>query len=636
MSDPTDRPRRSGRHSGADGGRSAADFLASWQTGESGAVSAEEPAGAGTESPRRAVRRAAEEAASQQEADQQAATQQAVTQQAAAGRAGSGGREAGQVAGAPVPARPTSRELDPADEQATRRTPPIAPETSELAVRPPLAPLRPTAAAGGPDTPAPAPAVRPVAASAPRWDDDEPTDRHDPVPADPAPQEPATDHAEPAHPEPAAPHAPDTDPPSAATPAADGEPEASGESDPGHPAWDETGGLEVLGAGVLGSDVLGSEVPGSAPADGRPPRGRGAGGGRRPGRRRGPRRVFTVVASLLVLAGLVVGIVLGGQWLIGKVNPTAADYPGQGSGEVQIRVATGDSLSAIARTLAGADVVASPGSFVTAASANPAATGIQPGVYGMRLQMSGQAALDLLLDPASRLFSRVTIPEGFTVQDTLQRLSEATDTPLADLQAAAADTSQLGLPAWAGGQLEGFLYPLTYDFEPDTTPTEMLTEMVGQFTTTAASISLEQRAAAAGRSPYDVLIVASMVQSETLQDAERVDVAQVIYNRLARGMTLGIDATIAYGLDKNGNDLTVTDLTTDGPYNTRTRTGLPPTPISAPGEASLEAALSPSTGDLLYYVLQDSAGNHFFTDSDAEFEAARQRCAAAGLGCGSG
>jgi UPF0755 protein len=158
--------------------------------------------------------------------------------------------------------------------------------------------------------------------------------------------------------------------------------------------------------------------------------------------------------------------------------------------------------------------------------------------------------------------------------------------------------------------------------------------MVSRFTDVATDLQLEQRAAAAGRSVYDIVIVASMIQSETLLDEERADVAQVIYNRLAQGIPLGIDATIAYGLQKNGNDLTVTDLQTPGPYNTRTQAGLPPTPISAPGEASLEAALAPTTGDLLYYVLESQDGRHFFTASYEEFMAARQRCADAGLGCG--
>ena len=120
----------------------------------------------------------------------------------------------------------------------------------------------------------------------------------------------------------------------------------------------------------------------------------------------------------------------------------------------------------------------------------------------------------------------------------------------------------------------------------------------------------------------------------TLLDEERVNVAQVVYNRLAQGIPLGIDATLAYGLGKNGNDLTVTDLQTDSPYNTRTRAGLPPTPVSSPGEASLEAALAPTTGNLLYYVLESEDGRHFFTADYAEFMAARERCAAAGLGCG--
>ena len=143
--------------------------------------------------------------------------------------------------------------------------------------------------------------------------------------------------------------------------------------------------------------------------------------------------------SLVVLVGLVGGIVFGAKALIGLVNPADEDYTGQGTGSVQVRVAEGDTLSDIGRTLVDADVIASVGPFVTAAETQPAATGIQPGVYGMRSQMSGAAALDLLLDPATRLFSRVTIPEGFTVTRVLERLAEETDTPIEELNAAAVD-----------------------------------------------------------------------------------------------------------------------------------------------------------------------------------------------------
>ncbi|MGX5653860.1 endolytic transglycosylase MltG [Geodermatophilus nigrescens] len=358
----------------------------------------------------------------------------------------------------------------------------------------------------------------------------------------------------------------------------------------------------------------------------------GGGRGTRTGRRR--RSPLANLVALLVLAALVAGIVFGGRALIGLVNPEAEDFAGSGTGTVDVRVGEGDTLSDIARALVEAGVIASAAPFVEAAETEPAAMGIQPGVYSLRSEMSGAAALDLLLDPAARQVSRVTVPEGFTVAATLQRIAETTGLPIEELQAAAADPAALGLPAYANGQLEGFLFPATYDVEPDTTAVDVLRAMVSRFTETAADMQLEQRAAAAGRSVYDVVIVASMVQSETRLDEERPNVAQVVYNRLNQGIALGIDATLAYGLGKNGNDLTVTDLRTDGPYNTRTRPGLVPTPISSPGEASLEAALAPSTGDLLYYVLESQDGRHFFTASYEEFMAARQRCADAGLGCG--
>lgn len=414
-------------------------------------------------------------------------------------------------------------------------------------------------------------------------------------------------------------------------------PDDAGHTAPAHPAdgdtdsWDRTGGLEVIGSSDdphhdefhddhHDDDRFGDDShdhAGAAPA-------------RRRGRRR--RRPVAVLLSLLVLGGLVAGIVLGVQALMGLTE--AEDYTGTGTGTVEVRVAQGDTLSDIARTLADADVIASTRPFVDAADGRPEATGIQPGLYSLRSQMSGQAALDLLLDPSSRLLSPVTIPEGLTVARVLDRIATETGRPMEELQAAASDGAALGLPAYANGQLEGYLFPATYDVEPGQSAVEVLRAMVQQFTKVAADLQLEARAAAAGRTPAEVVTVASMIQSETRLDAERPDVAQVIYNRMAQGIPLGIDATLAFGLGKSGNDLTVSDLRTDSPFNTRTRTGLPPTAISSPGEESLEAALAPSSGDLLYYVLQNSDGAHFFTDDYAEFQAARQRCADAGLGCG--
>ncbi|SDE99824.1 UPF0755 protein [Blastococcus fimeti] len=400
---------------------------------------------------------------------------------------------------------------------------------------------------------------------------------------------------------------------------------ADGETD----SWDRTGGLEVIGTHVDDHDDAHHHEPDAHDHDGR---GLGGATAVAPPERRRRRRPVAVLLSLLVLGGLVVGIVLGVQALLGLAE--AEDYTGEGTGTVEIRVAQGDTLSDIARTLAEADVIASTRPFVNAAEGRPEATGIQPGVYGLRSQMSGQAALDLLLGEGSRLMTRVTIPEGLTVARVLERIATETGRPIEELQAAAADVAALGLPAYANGQLEGYLFPATYDVDPDQTPADVLRAMVEQYMVVTGGLQLEARAAALGRSPAEVVTVASMIQSETRLDEERPDVAQVIYNRLGQGIPLGIDATLAFGLGKSGNDLTVTDLRTDSPYNTRTRVGLPPTAISSPGEASLEAALTPTTGDLLYYVLENDEGAHFFTADYAEFQAARQRCAEAGLGCG--
>ena len=134
--------------------------------------------------------------------------------------------------------------------------------------------------------------------------------------------------------------------------------------------------------------------------------------------------------------------------------------------------------------------------------------------------------------------------------------------------------------------------------------------------------------------PYEVLIVASLIEEETKVDAERAQVARVIYNRLSQGIPLGIDATSRYEAELAGRDREDIDFESDSPYNTRRIAGLPPTPIAAPGRASIEAALNPADGPWIYYVLEDAEGNHFFTDSNSEFLAAKERCRDAGLGCG--
>ena len=255
---------------------------------------------------------------------------------------------------------------------------------------------------------------------------------------------------------------------------------------------------------------------------------------------------MAVLFSLLVLAGLVVGIFFGGQQLLNLIDPSSQDFTGQGSGEIEIRVREGDTLSDIARTLVDAGVIASIGPFIDAAEAHPDATGIQPGVYSLRQEMSGQAALDLMLDPVARLVSRVTVPEGLTADATLVRLSESTGIPVAEFEAAAADPAALGLPAWTNGSVEGFLFPATYDFEPDTPAADILHTMVARAMQAFTDLQIP------AESLQEVLTEASLVQAEAATAEDMAKVARVIENRIAIQMPLQFDTTVNYANGKSG------------------------------------------------------------------------------------
>ena len=182
------------------------------------------------------------------------------------------------------------------------------------------------------------------------------------------------------------------------------------------------------------------------------------------------------------------------------------------------------------------------------------------------------------------------------------------------------------------------MFPATYRVEEgdELDEQKLIRQMTEKFDATADEIGLSDTSAAsaaAGRelSPYEVVIVASMIEKEAKVPEERAKIAQVIYNRLDQGMTLGIDATVLYAIGEQKEQLTQSDLRVDSPYNTRRYEGLPPTPIASPGRDSLEAALHPADGPWVYYVIEDEQGHHFFTDSSSEFDKARQRAQQAGL-----
>ena len=334
-------------------------------------------------------------------------------------------------------------------------------------------------------------------------------------------------------------------------------------------------------------------------------------------KRRTP-RVIGVLVVLLALALLVATAAYG----VSKIRShfgSAPDYSGSGSGRVVVQVVSGESAYGLAPRLVQLGVVASAAAFRKAAAADTKASGLQPGYYQLRLRMSAAAALTLLLDPTARLRGQLTIPEGSTQNQTLELIAKDTEVPLADLKAAAANPAALGLPAYAQGHLEGFLFPATYDVQPGSTAVQVLTQMIQRFQQAADAAGLVQRSQALGLTPYQVVTVASLIERESRLPEEYPKVARVVYNRLQKKMTLGIDAAILYGLGRTSGVLHQSELAKDTPYNTRLHTGLPPTPISSPGDAALQGALQPAPGDWLYYVLASKDGHQLFTSSYSEF-----------------
>ena len=321
-----------------------------------------------------------------------------------------------------------------------------------------------------------------------------------------------------------------------------------------------------------------------------------------------------LVAAVVVVALIGFGLMTVVRWATNK-----PDYTGSGHGRVTVQINAGDSVTQVGERLASAGVVRSAGAFVDAAGNDPAGGDIRPGTYRMRLQMSAANALDLLLDPASRIASRVLIPEGLRVDQTLPILSQATRVQLKDLQALVARPAGLGLPAFAHGNAEGFLFPATYDIDPGSDATSVLVQMVRRFDQAETDTGLLQRANAVHLTPYQVLIVASIVQAEgRTQDFPKI--ARAILNRLDRGMRLQLNSTVNYVLRNNKLNLSLTDIAVRSPYNTYLVNGLPPGPIDSPGEDAINAVLAPAPGPWLYWVTVDpSTGLTRFTDSYAQF-----------------
>ncbi len=227
---------------------------------------------------------------------------------------------------------------------------------------------------------------------------------------------------------------------------------------------------------------------------------------------------------------------------------------------------------------------------------------------------------------------RIVFPEGFTIEQMAERIGAVNTiakerrkvTPKLKAAEYTRLTRRSKLPGEFAGDgksrpLEGFLFPATYEFLPKTTTKQLVNKQIVAFHKAWDKLDLGY-AKSKNLTPYEVLIIASMVEKETLAPDERPKVAAVIYNRLKAGMTLGIDATLRYGLDIPPTEsIKQSQLESDNPYNTRRLPGLPPTPIANPGLASMQAAAHPANVDYLFFVRKPDKVHHFFTTSEAEF-----------------
>ncbi len=245
--------------------------------------------------------------------------------------------------------------------------------------------------------------------------------------------------------------------------------------------------------------------------------------------------------------------------------------------------------------------------------------------------------------PLARL--RVIFPEGFTRRDMIERvgavrqiaISKRGVTPRLTARGYEQASARIQPPAefrkdWSRTRSsEGFLFPATYEFTKLTSSERLVRDQLRFFRRQWRSVDLRY-AKSKNLTPYDVLTIASMIEKETVAPEERRLVSAVIYNRLRQGMPLGIDATIRYGRNVPGTEpLKQSDLESDSPYNSRRRLGLPPTPISNPGLASIRAAASPARVDYLFFVRKPDGVHHFFTASESEFFS--KKCEY-GFGCG--
>lgn len=280
-------------------------------------------------------------------------------------------------------------------------------------------------------------------------------------------------------------------------------------------------------------------------------------------------------------------------------------------------------LDYVAKSLKSAGIIRYKALFKFYCQFSHAATHIDPGTYELNTNYDYRALVKKMqVGSGAMVTTKVTIPEGYSMEQIFRKLEEENVCAYPDLMDAAAnyqynysflDEDAIG----DARRLEGFLFPDTYEFYQGMQASSAINKFLVNFHNrlTQETIDLAQ---SRGLSLQQAVTVASMIEKEAANDEERAVIASVIYNRMRRDMPLQIDSTIMYVLDEHGDTLTTEETKIDSPYNTYQNTGLPPTPIANPGAKSITAAVKPADTNYLYYALDADAGVHkFFTDYNA-------------------
>jgi UPF0755 protein len=353
----------------------------------------------------------------------------------------------------------------------------------------------------------------------------------------------------------------------------------------------------------------------------------GRGEGRRSGK--GRRSGHPVLKALAVVVVVVLVIVGGGLfWAHSQIDPSG--HPGPA---VTVDIPQGSTTSQIGSKLASAGVIHNGTLFAWYVHIH--GDTLLPGTYNLARNSSYSSAISALETGPKILTEKLVIPEGYTLDQIAKAVGNLPHMGLSAQKFLTAARNTVRSPYEPQGvnNLEGLLFPATYDVSQGQTEVDVLEKMVGAFDEQATALGLSSAAGHLGLTPYQVVMVASIVEREAKLPGDRANVASAIYNRLKIGMKLGADSTQAYWLRLTNPSVVPTAAQDDqpSPYNTRLNPGLPPTPIANPGLASLQAASSPPSTTYLYWVEVNPDGQLGFASGNSGFEQLQAQCRAAGL-----